>query len=43
VGIVVQMNDGHGTVVKENDSDGWTSDDVLLWLERMQNEDMIEW
>jgi hypothetical protein len=37
------MNDGHGTVVKENDIDGWTSDDVLLWLERMQNEDMIEW
>jgi hypothetical protein len=29
--------------VKENDGDGWSSDGVVLWLGRRQNEDTIEW
>jgi hypothetical protein len=24
-------NDDHGTTVKENNSGGWSSDDVMLW------------
>jgi hypothetical protein len=37
------MDDGHGTVVKENDGGGWSSDDVVLWLRRKQNRDAIKW
>jgi hypothetical protein len=29
--------------VKENDSDGWSSDDMVLCLRKRQNEDVIEW
>jgi hypothetical protein len=43
VGIVVRRDDGHETVVKENNSDGWSSDGVVLWLERRQNGDIVEW
>jgi hypothetical protein len=43
VGVVVQKDDGHGTVVKENDSGRWSSDSMVLWLERRQNEDTVEW
>jgi hypothetical protein len=31
------------TTVKGNDDSGWSSDDVVLWLGRRQNEDTIEW
>jgi hypothetical protein len=30
MGIVVQMDDEHETTVKENNSDGWSSNDVVL-------------
>jgi hypothetical protein len=36
----VRRNDGHGTVVKENDGDKWSSDDVVLWLRRRQNREV---
>jgi hypothetical protein len=29
--------------MKGNDGGGWTSDDVVLWLVRRQNEDVVEW
>jgi hypothetical protein len=32
-----------GMTVKENNGGGWNSDDVVLWLGRRQNGDMIEW
>jgi hypothetical protein len=37
------MDDECGTMVKENNSGGWSSDDVVLWLRRRQNRDAIEW
>jgi hypothetical protein len=43
VGIIVQKDDRHGTTVKRNDIGRWSSDDMLLWLERRQNGDVIEW
>jgi hypothetical protein len=30
MGVVVQMNDGHGMTVKWNKNDWWSSDDVML-------------
>jgi hypothetical protein len=35
-------NDGHGMTVKGNDDNGWSSDGMMLWLERRQNRDAIE-
>jgi hypothetical protein len=29
----VWRDDGRGTIVKGNDSDGWSSDVMVLWLE----------
>jgi hypothetical protein len=29
--------------VKGNDDGGWSSDDMVLWLERRQNGDAVEW
>jgi hypothetical protein len=43
VGVVVRRDDGRETAVKENDSDGWSSDGVVLWLGRRQNGDTVEW
>jgi hypothetical protein len=40
--VIVQRDDGHVMVVKGNDGDRWSSDDVMLWLGRRQNEDVIE-
>jgi hypothetical protein len=31
------------TTVKENDSDRWSSDDVVLWLGKRRNGDAVEW
>jgi hypothetical protein len=42
VGVIVRRDDGHKIAVKGNDADGWSSDDVLLWLGTRQNRDMIE-
>jgi hypothetical protein len=39
----VQKDDERGTAVKWNDDVGWSSDDVVLWLLRKQNGNMVEW
>jgi hypothetical protein len=41
--VIVRRDKGRGTAVKENNDDGWSSNDVVLWLERRQNEDVVEW
>jgi hypothetical protein len=33
----MRRDDGRETTVKENDSNGWSSDGVVLWLGRRQN------
>jgi hypothetical protein len=38
----VQRDNGRTTAVKENDDGGWSSDDVVLWLERRQNINVVE-
>jgi hypothetical protein len=43
MGVVVWRDDGHETVVKGNNDSEWSSDDVVLWLGRMQNEDTVDW
>jgi hypothetical protein len=43
MGVVVRRDDGHETMVKWNDGDEWSSDDVVLWLGRKQNRDTVEW
>jgi hypothetical protein len=42
MGVIVQSDDGHGMMVKGNDDDGWSSDDVVLWLKMRQNGDAVE-
>jgi hypothetical protein len=42
LGVVVRRDDGRKTTVKGNDGNKWSSDGVVLWLERMQNRDAIE-
>jgi hypothetical protein len=39
----VRRDDGRETAVKGNDDGEWSSDDVVLWLGRKQNGDVIEW
>jgi hypothetical protein len=34
MGVIVRRDDGYGTVVKENNGGGWSSDGVVLWLWR---------
>jgi hypothetical protein len=41
--VVVRRDDGCGTAVKGNDDDEWSSDEVVLWLGRRQNKDVVEW
>jgi hypothetical protein len=36
-------DDGRETSVKGNDDSGWSPDGVVLWLERRQNGDTVEW
>jgi hypothetical protein len=43
MGVVVWRDDGCKTAVKENDNNGWSSDGMVLWLERRQNKDVVEW
>jgi hypothetical protein len=43
VGVIVWREDEHGTMVKGNNDDGWSSVDVVLWLGRRQNGDTVEW
>jgi hypothetical protein len=42
VGVVVRRDDGRGIAVNGNASGGWSSDGVVLWLERRQNGDAVE-
>jgi hypothetical protein len=42
VGVIVWSDDGCGMEVKGNDGNGWSSDGMVLWLGR-QNEDVVEW
>jgi hypothetical protein len=42
VGVVVRRDDGCEAMVKVNDGDRWSSDGVVLWLERRQNRDAVE-
>jgi hypothetical protein len=39
----MRRDDGHEIVVKGTDVGGWSSDGVVLWLGRRQNEDAVEW
>jgi hypothetical protein len=39
----VWRDDGCGTVVKGNESDGWSFNGVVLWLGRRKNGDTVEW
>jgi hypothetical protein len=41
VGIIVRRDSECETMVKGNDSDGWSFDDVVLWLGR-KNRDAIK-
>jgi hypothetical protein len=43
MGVIVRRDDGRGTTVKENDGNRWSSDGMVLWLGRRQNEDAVEW
>jgi hypothetical protein len=42
MGVIVWGDDVHETVVKGNDGDRWSSDDVILWLGGRQNGDVVE-
>jgi hypothetical protein len=39
----VRRDDKREIAVKENNSDEWSSDGVVLWLGRRQDEDTVEW
>jgi hypothetical protein len=41
--LIVWREDGRETAVKENDSDMWSSDGLVLWLGSKQNGDAVEW
>jgi hypothetical protein len=43
VGVIVQRDNEHETVVKGNEGGGRSTDDVVLWLGRRQNGDAVEW
>jgi hypothetical protein len=43
VGVVVRRDDGCGMVMKGNDDGGWSSNGMVLWLQRKQNGDTVEW
>jgi hypothetical protein len=43
VGVIVRMDNRHEVMVKENYNGGWSSDDMVLWLWRRQNRDVVEW
>jgi hypothetical protein len=42
VGVIIWRDDECETAVKENNDGGWSSNDILLWLEKMQNRDTSE-
>jgi hypothetical protein len=43
MGVIVQRDHRRGTAVKGNDSGGWSSDGMVLWVGRRQNGDTVEW
>jgi hypothetical protein len=42
MGVVVWRDDECEIAVKGNGGDGWSSDDMVLWLGRRQNGDTVE-
>jgi hypothetical protein len=38
----VRKDDKHETMMKGNDGDRWSSDDVMLWVVKSQNRDVVE-
>jgi hypothetical protein len=40
--VIVWRDNVHKTMVKEKHSGGWSSNDVMLQLERRQNKNVIE-
>jgi hypothetical protein len=43
VGAVVWRDNGRGAEVKGNSGGGWSSDGLVFWLGRRQNEDAVAW
>jgi hypothetical protein len=41
--VIVWKDNGCETTLKGNDSGGWISDEVVLWLGRRQNRYTVEW
>jgi hypothetical protein len=42
MGVVVRRDNGRETTVKGNNDNGWSSNGVVIWLERRQNRDAVE-
>jgi hypothetical protein len=40
--VVVQSDDRRRIAMKVNDDERWSSDGMVLWLERRQNRDVVE-
>jgi hypothetical protein len=43
MGVVMWRDNWREISVKGNDSGRWSSDGMVLWRRRMQNEDAVEW
>jgi hypothetical protein len=43
VGVVVQRDDEHDTMVKGNNDGEWIFDGMVLYLGRRKNGDVVEW
>jgi hypothetical protein len=43
MGVIVRRDDGRGMAVKWNGGGRWSSDGLVLSLERRQNGDALEW
>jgi hypothetical protein len=43
MGVIVWRDDGHGMTVKGNDGGEWSSNNMVVWLGRRQNGDVVEW
>jgi hypothetical protein len=43
MGVVVWRDDRCGMMVKWNDDGRWSSNGMVLWLERRENADAVKW
>jgi hypothetical protein len=43
VDIIIRRDDERVTAVKGHDSDGWSFDNVMVWLGWRKNGDAVEW